>query len=695
MLDVPEPHVQPGTVLVRTAFSAISPGSERNASALAGATGAVRAVLERPDLARRAVRIARAEGLRSLADRARARLGEMRPLGSSSSGIVIAVGEGVTSGVAVGDRVACTGAGWAVHAEIACMPERLVVPVPATLALEDAAFGTLGAIALHAVRRAEPALGERVAVIGLGLIGQLCAQLLTASGARVAAFDLIAARADLARELGAEIALAGSADEQVAAGVRWAGGRGMDAVLVCAQSASDEPMVAAARMSRAGGRVVAVGLVPFGLPREIAYEKELDLRISRSTGAGRHDAQYEEHGDDYPFELARWTVARNVEAFLHAAASGRVRVAPLVQQRLPLARSAEALGPGASASVGILLEHPPGEAPAAATAATAGTAATAARAVAPPVLPAPARAGEKVGIAVVGAGLFARSTLIPLLARTGRVRLRRVVNARGASAMDAARAHGFEIAGTSLDEALADASVQAVIIATRHDAHARLAAQALRAGRHVFVEKPLAVDLAGLAELEDAARESGRVLMAGYNRRWSPHARAAREALAGRGPVTVSIRVAAPPLPRDHWLLDPVAGGGRWIGEGCHFVDLASYLCGDPGGARVLRQRMPGPGEYAAQVAFADGSVAQILCSEAGDASLPKERVEAHAGGVTVSIDDYRSASVLSDRRSRAVKGRGKGHAEEIAVFLDAVVSGVPPVPLDVVFALGRAHLTA
>lgn len=681
VVDVPEPALLPGSgaLLVRTRFSAISPGTERNMAA-SGWEGAVRSVRERPDLVRRVVAMARREGMRTTWERVRARLGETRALGSSSAGEVLEVSPEAASMFQPGDLVACTGSGHAIHGEIACVPALLCVRVPPGVELAHAAFGTLGAIALHAVRVAAPQLGERFAVIGLGIIGQLIAQVLRAHGARVIAFDIQPARVELALACGAEAAFPGDADEQVARALAFTDGQGVDGVIVAAASPDDAPMTAAARMARHRARVVATGLVPFSLPREVAYEKELELRISRSTGPGRHDPSYELGGADYPLEHVRWTVARNLEAFLALIADSRVTIEPLITRRLPLADAARAFEPdnGSAAATGILLEMPGTGAPERSR----------------EMKVRPAGTGS-LGIACVGAGKFARGTLLPELARMSSLRMRRVVTATGLSATEVAKEHRFEVAGTDAGEAFADPAVSAVVIATRHDAHASLVAQALRANKHVFVEKPLSLSLEGVDEVEAAARESGAVLLVGFNRRFAPMSVAARAALASRGPVAMAIRVAAPALPKEHWLLDPLSGGGRLLGEGCHFVDLASFLAGDPVITASSAMPIGRDGSFALQLRFADGSAAQLLLTTSADSRLPKERIEAHAGGVTVTIDDYAAGVVEQSGERRRLEGRGKGHAEILAAFVSAARTGVQAVPLDVTLGVSRAVVRA
>lgn len=447
-------------------------------------------------------------------------------------------------------------------------------------------------------------------------------------------------------------------------------------------------MVAAAGMCRDRARVVAVGLVPFGLPRDLAYAKELELRISRSYGPGRYDRNFEEKGIDYPPGYVRWTETRNMEAFLHLLQEGRVDLDSLITHRFPLddgpAAYDELLATKGRRPLGMVLEYP------------------ASAVLAPPVERSPRSARRetarpatgRIGVAFLGAGAFARSVLLPQFGRRAGVSLRRVVTAHGITAADAKRRYGFEEAGTDPEAALADPAVDLVCIATRHDLHAPLVARALEAGKHVFVEKPLALDEEQLRAVEEAAASSSGMLLVGFNRRFSPMARAVRAALALRGPLGLQYRVNAGVLPADHWLHDPEIGGGRIVGEGCHFVDLLSFLTGD---ADIVDVQAAGRSSWglaqdvAFQVSFADGSVGQILYTTRASPSLPKERLEAHAGGCSAWIDDYRDCRILKSGRAERIRERGKGHGEEIDALLDAVRAGGPsPIPLPVLLRVTR-----
>jgi polar amino acid transport system substrate-binding protein len=688
VVEVAPPALRPGTILVRNAFSVVSPGTERG-TVSAARDSYLKTARARPDLVRRVLDTVKREGVLAAYRKVQAKLSEPQALGYSSAGTVIAVGPGTSDHFRVGDRVACCGQNVASHAEVICVPTNLAARVPDVVSLEDAAFSTLGAIALHGVRLAEPQLGGRYAVIGCGILGLFATQLLRAHGGRVAAFDLDERLVERARNLRAETGLAGGTDDQVHAALAWTDGLGVDAVLVTAASTSDAPMVAAAAMCRDRAKVVAVGLVPFGLPREIAYVKELQLRISRSYGPGRYDAGFEEKGLDYPAGYVRWTETRNLEAFLHAVGEGRVSVGALVTHRYGLDEAPTAYDMLVSKEgprpLGVVIRYADASAP-------------------PPTPPVPTKVRQagpvtgEVGLGFIGAGAFARGVLLPLLhGRAGTV-LRRVATAHGLTAFDAQRKFGFKEAGTEPGDVISDPSIDLVFIATRHDAHATLVADALRAGKHVFVEKPLAIDHEQLLEVEQAAAASMGVLLVGFNRRFSPLAVTMRDALEGRGPIVATYRVNAGSLPPGHWLNDPVVGGGRIIGEGCHFIDFLAFLTGDAVIDSVEARcagRPRGPAEdVVIQLGFADGSVGQILYTAKGDPALGKERIEAHAGGLSVVLDDFRSVEIMSGGKRRKDTAGGKGHAEELTALLATVRSGgPPPISLASLLATTRATL--
>jgi predicted dehydrogenase len=698
VVELPEPALRPGSILVRTSRSVISPGTERSVVS-AARSSYIKTARTRPDLVRRVLDLVKREGLLAAYRRVQSKLAEPQALGYSSAGTVVAVGPGAGDHFRVGDRVACAGGGVASHAEVVCVPVNLAARIPDGVEFDAAAFATLGAISLHGVRQAEPRLGDRVAVVGLGILGLLAVQLLRANGVRVAAYDLNGDLVERALALGAETGLAGGTDDQVQSALAWTEGLGVDAVLVTAASSSDAPMVAAAGMARERAKVVAVGLVPFGLPREIAYVKELELRISRSYGPGRYDEAFEQKGVDYPPGYVRWTETRNLDAFLALLGEGRVSLDALITHRYPLDEAPSAydllMERKAPMPIGMLIEYPEPPAAEAAPPAVHEAVPPAAHEAAP--APTGPVSGD-VGLAFFGAGNFARATLLPALAKVDGVSLRRVVTAHGLSAWDASKKFGFKEVGTDPEAALADPLVHAVCITTRHDLHVEQVCRALEAGKHVFVEKPLALTHDELDRIETVARRSEHMLMVGFNRRFSPSAVAVREALAGRGPILMTYRVNAGALPAGHWLNDPEIGGGRMIGEGCHFVDLLSFLAGDPGisaiDARCAGRPRGSAESFAVQIEFADGSVGQLLYTAAGDSSLGKERVEAHAGGASVVIDDYKSALLRRGGSAKKLPAGSKGHAEEMRAFVSAVRAGGPaPIPLPVLLEVSRATL--
>ncbi len=663
LVDVPVPALRPGGILVATACSLISAGTERTTVATAR-MGLLGKAASRPDLVRQVVRIARREGLLETYRMVRNRLDTPLPLGYSSAGYVAAVADDVL-GLRPGDRVACAGAGYASHAEVVFVPRNLVARVPEGVALEDAAYATLGAIALQGVRRADASLGDRVAVIGLGLIGQLTVQILKAAGCRVLAIDLADDLVDLARRSGADLALARSGDIESAA-LRFGDGHGVDAAIITASTKENDPVELAGAVCRERGRVVVVGNVRLDVPREVYYRKELDLVLSRSCGPGRYDPSYEERGIDYPLPYVRWTEQRNLEAFLCLVAERRLDLKLLTTHTFGIADAEKAYalvtGDAPGRSVGILLRY--GRAEEIAT-----------TLVAPPPL---AAGGETPGISFIGAGSFAQNFLLPGLRGCGGSELRHVVATDGLRARATQRRFGFAAAGTDAEAAIADPSTRAVVIATRHDSHADLVCRALVAGKYVFVEKPLAITREQLAAVRaSAARAPGR-LMVGFNRRFAPASVAAQKLLQARqGTLLLHYRVNAGPLARGHWILDP-AQGGRIVGEACHFVDFACFVTGE----RI--RRVFATGDVAITLELSRGSVATIHYSDGGDRATPKEWVEAIGGGRVVRIDDF--ARVSCNGRTIA-KGKGRGHREEMESFLAAVRAGAP-LPGDVEQAL-------
>lgn len=687
VVEVAAPCPPAAGVLVSTRYSLISAGTERAMLAF-GRQSLVGKARARPDLARQVLASARAEGLAATYHRARGRLAAPRPLGYSSAGIVLESAGGVPA--RAGELVACAGAGYANHAEIVSIPPHLCARVPEGVQAQDAAYATLGAIALHGLRTAHVGLGEIVAVIGLGLVGQLAMDLAAAAGAIAIGFDPNPARVAIAASAGHRTST--DRTDLLAEVGRVSGGRGADAVIVAAASRDPAPLQAAVEIARERATVCVIGDVPITVGRAGLYAKELTLVVSRSYGPGRYDRRYEEQGVDYPIAYVRWTEGRNLEEVLRLMGAERLRPSRLTTHVLDLDRAGEAyalLG-GAEPALGVLLRYPERD--------RAG-----ARVIAIPdrALPdrsersqrrAGGRAAVRVGI--LGAGDFARGVLLPELTRLAPLTV--VGAATGASARAAAERFGAQTSTTDPARVLEGEDVDAVVIATRHDSHAEYAVRALKAGKHVLVEKPLALDEDQLASIERAARDAPGVLMVGFNRRHAPLAIALKHALAGAGSLVVSYRVNAGTVPGSHWVLDPAVGGGRIIGEACHFLDFAAFLCDAPPTSATAVATADGSQLSAdnliAAVALADGSALSLVYASRGDAGLAKERIEVLGRRGAAVLEDFRELRLYRDGRERTTRQRrDKGHAAELAAFLEAAATGRQPWPVSEMAAVTRA----
>ena len=677
--DVPAPVVQRGRVLVRAGASLVSAGTERAFVEL-GRKSLLGKAKERPDLVGKVFEKVKSEGLLSTLQSVREKLDESHALGYSAAGVVVGVGEGVTE-FRAGDRVACAGTGYAAHAELLSVPKNLCARLPGGVDFETGAFSTLGAIALQGVRLAEPTLGESVVVIGLGLIGQLAAQLLKANGCRVFGVDLDESKVELAKSLGADDGCVAGGDVRQAV-LKWSRGRGADAVLLTAATQSDEPVELAGEISRLRGRVVAVGLVGMNVPRQVYFQRELTLRVSMSYGPGRYDPEYEERGHDYPLPYVRWTEGRNLEAFLDLAAAGSVKTAPLVTHRFPVEQGERAYqlisGDTREPYLAVLINY--------------DTEREVERHVKNPVSNLKFEtANSQVRVGMVGAGDWARRMLLPSFRDEG-VEFVSIATASGVTARDVGRRYGFARFVSGADEVLADERVNLLVIATRHDTHAGLARAGLERGLDVFVEKPLALDDEELDALTEAAGRSRGRLMVGFNRRFSPHAREAREFFKDRrGPLSILYRVNAGRVPRTHWTQDAREGGGRIRGEVCHFVDLMQYLTGSlvtrVYAEAVTSDDREGTDEDSVFVTlrFADGSNGTIAYLAEGDRALPKERVEVFGAGRAFVVEDYRAATAYAGGRETRTRLRAqdKGvRAEARAVCAALRDGGRAPIPL-------------
>jgi predicted dehydrogenase/threonine dehydrogenase-like Zn-dependent dehydrogenase len=699
LLDVPVPMCKPGGVLVRTQFSLISTGTElmKVGEASMSLLGKARA---RPDQVAKVLQSATTLGPVATYRKVINRLDSYTPLGYSLCGVVEEVGAGVRD-VTAGDLVACAGNEHALHGELNWVPTNLYSRVPGGVTARHAAFATVGSIALQGVRRGEPQLGDVALVIGLGLIGQLVVQLLAAAGVRVLGVDPDPERCALAERLGALVCAHPSAGVVDTAVGELTGGHGVDQVYLAAGGASNEPVELAARLSRDRGRVVDIGKCRLDLPWNAYYEKELDVRFSRSYGPGRYDPAYELEGRDYPIGYVRWTERRNLECFLDLLARGRLDAEPLISHVADFAAAVETyerLNKGDLKAVAVLFRYP--HRPSGTSTASASDSAEPALMVPVPRTGLPVRPGKRAGnaegvralgqvlrVGFVGAGNYASSMLLPHLVGRPDVRLEQVVTTSALSASNAKRKFGFASASTDLEAMLADPSIDAVFVVTRHSSHAELTQRALLAGKAVFVEKPLALTEAQLSTLLATVEESGNDrLQVGFNRRFAPLLREAKERFGRRiGPASARYLVNAGQLDQHSWYGRQDAEGSRFAGEGGHFIDTVSWLL-DSDPATVLACATPGQADLQVVLGYPDGSTAVITYATTGAVSFPKETIDVLADGKTLRLDDFQRASVHSGKRwagPRLPLGRDKGQRAQLDAFLAAVRSGGPmPIPL-------------
>jgi polar amino acid transport system substrate-binding protein len=683
--EVPVPALQRGRVLVRTVASLISAGTERAAVELVS-KGLVQEARQRPDLVKAVVAKVKNEGLLNTFASVRDKMAASQALGYSAAGIVAAVAEDVTE-FQVGDRVACAGVGYASHAEVLSVPKNLCVHLPEGVSFESGAYGTLGAIALQGVRLAEPTLGESVVVIGLGLVGQLTVQLLKANGCRVFGLDLDESRVALALELGADKAIV-STDAAAKEIEAWTKGHGADAVLITAATDSNQPIELAARVSRLKGRVIVVGMTGMDIPRAPFFSRELKLIISMSYGPGRYDPEYEERGHDYPLPYVRWTEKRNIESFLELIADKRLNVERLTTHRFPIAEADRAYqlisGELNEPNLGVVLNYDP------------ETELTRRVSLGPQV-----RKSEKsIVLGVIGAGGYVPAMLLPHFKTEG-VEFRSIATASGISAHDVGKRFGFAYAVSGAEELLDDANVNLVVVGTRHDTHAELARAALERNKHVFVEKPLALDDEQLDAVLEAAGSSPAKLMVGFNRRFSPLAQRAKEFFDKRDtPLSILYRVNAGRIAKEHWTQNAEEGGGRIVGEVCHFVDLMQYLTGAPPvylfaeSISAKSSKIVDADSVFITLRFADGSNGSVAYLAEGDKGLAKERVEIFGAGRVFVLDDFRRATLYKDGREEQVtlKAQDKGQQEQVrAVCVSVLQGGAAPISLDELAATSRA----
>jgi predicted dehydrogenase/threonine dehydrogenase-like Zn-dependent dehydrogenase len=692
--EIPPPIARPGGVVVRNAASLVSAGTEKSVLEFSKANYLQKA-RQRPDLVRKVLLRAKNEGLWQTYQIVSNLIDQPIQLGYSSAGVVTSVGEGV-SDVRVGDRVACAGLFVATHSEVVAVPRNLMVSVPDTVPMEEAAFVALGAIAIQGSRLAPLELGDQICVYGLGLVGMLSVQLALAAGCRVIGVDLDPAKVDLARSMGADAVVASAALASTV--LQMTGGHGVDKVLMCAATSSNEPIETVPHLTRQKGVLVIVGDVGLDIPRRAYFEKEIDIRISRSYGPGRYDPSYEEGGVDYPYGYVRWTEGRNMSSFIDLVARGRLNVGKLITHRFDVAEALSAYelieGRIREPYLAIVITYP-------------GVAAAPASVRAPAaVAAASAVSGEGIRIGFIGAGNFAKAFLLPAFAPIPATSVRAVCTAGGVSAATVARKYGAPLATTDAADVFSDAATDLVVIATRHDSHARYVCEGLRNGKAVYVEKPPAITLDELEEIAATYRSlasAGRrpFLAVGYNRRFSPLARVLRDAVRKTvQPLAVIYRVNAGAVPATEWVHDPRVGGGRIVGECGHFVDFISYLAGGPvvsmSAAAITAGTAAKSDIVTLTLGFGDGSIGTVHYFANGDSGLPKEQIEVFGGGVSAQLVNFRSLRLYGVKPNGRTKylNQMKGFTEEAAAVIGAVRAGAPaPIPFEELYATSKATL--
>lgn len=669
--QVPAPVISKGAVLVEVAYSLISTGTE-----MAGMQQSQKSLLqqavEEPAKIQKLIDHLRSQGINKTIAKLQGKLSAGSPTGYSCAGVVVTVGEDIQD-IKAGDRVACAGAGIANHAELVLVPRNLVVKIPEECDLRNAASVTLGAIAMQGVRRANLVLGENVAVVGLGLLGQLTVQLLKASGCTVIGFDLDARRVEMALENGADRAFV-SSDSNVPNEIRHlTGNYGVDAAIITAASSSDAIVQQAMEITRKKGRVVVVGAVGLGLQRSPFYEKEIDFLISCSYGPGRYDPRYETQGLDYPYAYVRWTENRNMRAYLDLIAVGKLKLESIITAEYPVEEADKAyaaLQGDGEKPMGVLLSY--------------GTADSIAKQETSVTLK-PYLKQDKINLAVVGAGDFAKFVHLPNIRKlSDQFHLRAVVSATGSNAHAVAKQFEADYASTALEDVLVDETVDAVLIATRHDLHAQQALRAARAGKAIFLEKPMALNQAELEDLESGIKESGVPIMVGFNRRFSPAARRAKEIIAGRkNPLMALYRVNGGFIPPEHWV-QTESGGGRIIGEACHMLDLFNYLVGtsqvesvDVSSLAPAGDHLGGRDNFVVTVRYMEGSVCTLLYTALGAGDLGKERLEIFCDGKSLVVDDFKRLSIFgSKQKGWSSPEVDKGHLREMQLFAKMIKEG-------------------
>lgn len=673
LADVPVPAVKPGHLLIRSKMSVISAGTEKMLVDF-GKANLLDKARQQPDKVRQVLDKVKTDGIIPTIESVRAKLDQPLPLGYSNVGVVEALGQGVT-GFSVGDRVISNGH----HAEYVCVSQNLCQKVPDDVEDEEAAFTVIGAIALQGIRLAQPTMGEQFVVTGLGLIGLMAVQLLVAHGCRVLGIDLDKQRCMRAKEFGAEVVDLSTGIDPVSAAEKFSKGRGVDGVIITASTKSSEPVRQAAHMSRKRGRIVLVGVTGLELSRADFYEKELSFQVSCSYGPGRYDPNYEDKGNDYPYAFVRWTEQRNFEAILELLSTHKINMASLITDRFPLDQAVEAynLLNGGKETLGILLKYPERD---------ENTEKDDQIVMMPSKSKVENKSTPQVAIGMIGSGNYTNQILVPAVKKTG-ARLVSIASSGGVSGVHVGRRFGFEETTTNTDSIIDNNKINCVFITTRHNSHAHFTISALEAGKHTFVEKPLCIRRSELERVAEIVKNSVSMLMVGFNRRFAPHIIKMKELLQrSMAAKTMIITVNAGAIPPEHWIQDKEVGGGRIIGEVCHFIDLLRFLAG----VQITGIQATSVGQNAREkisddkvsitVSFEDGSIGTVHYFANGHRSYPKEKVEVFTDGKILSLDNYKTLKGYgwSDFKKMKLWSQDKGHVQCVRSFVDAIARGLP-----------------
>lgn len=674
LVDVPDPLLRPGGIILQIVNSLISVGTEKLMIDLAQ-KGYLGKALARPDLVKQVINKIKVDGLVDAYKAVMSRLDTPVTLGYSASGIVREAGEGM-AGISKDDRIACFGDGFATHSEMSFIPKNMFVKIPENVSFEEAAFVGLGSIALNAIRVANLTFGENVTVIGLGLLGQLTVQMLKAFGCRVIGIDISGSKAKMAEEFGCDATAVIGKDDVNQAVLGFTKGIGADAVIIMAGSQDNKPIELAAEISRDKGRIVACGMISLAVPRQEFFKKELSVIVSRATGPGKFDPLYENKGIDYPLPYVRWTTQRNMACFLDLISEGKVKLDELISHRVKIDDALQAYDmilKGTEPYLGVLIRY--------------GESVKSDKKIELPESRKQSAVSSKqgIGVGLIGAGLHANASMLPALKGFKNINLVGIADAAGFKGRHTGQKYGFAYCAADYREILADDKIDAVLIATRHNLHAKMVLDSLAAGKHVFVEKPLAMNPEELNKICQAYEDASKQLMVGFNRRFAPFSQLAGKMLGKPANLVINCRVNAGFVPKESWVHDAAEGGGRVVGEMCHFVDLIQYLSGSTI-TRVFAEstREQGEDNLVVTLKLENGSVATILYASQGDRLLPRERIEVFSGKSVCVIDNFKSLFFAKDGKGKK-KGAfnvDRGYAGEFKAFFAAIRTGKYPVDM-------------